>query len=1723
MIYLYESTTKDFRYNGQPLPKAYDVVVDHLINDEFFVVGKHPLDKDGRYKTIQKDKIIKVHTPEGMQPFRILDPYKYDGYVEFEAWPLFYADMRNKLVRPFSVSSMSGQQILNIFVSRLLIDTPFTFTSNITNNHDFTVQNADEAEREPNQLFDALEVFKRIVNRWNGELVINGYDIRLVNRVGQDTDVLLYEKKNITNFVDKESLQSIVTRLHGKSGWTEDGPDGEQIERSITTTVDSPLIDAYSGVIFERQYTNNDIRTEQELKNWLNLMFTTDDIDKPSRNIELDTNIVDGTKISMGDGLNLKYIPHDVDMMIRVNRFEYDGFNNRYLKVYLGDSEEHFTGNVQNQISNLENNVRESNEAIAHTILNAAGNKIIYSTEKPSGNFKDGDTFFDTDDRLLFHWDEQIGDWVQVKSDADRQVEEILKQMELDRQQAQENYQAALDHTDKKIAEETSAWENEFNDTVADINESIGDVGARADEAITEAGANASLIDTHEAILNDISNIAIPALESNLSGLEQDISDVQSQAQSGINNALDSANTAWNHADSALSEAQKALSGVDGLEQTYTDLSVQVDDIEGELSAKVSQTDFNKLDGTVSNHETRISQNATELLSKADSSTVDTLNGIVSENSAQIGLNAESIGLKADSSRVDTVNEKVETNSANISINADEISRRLTSTEVNNLVEGKGYSTVSYVDSQINESAEGIYGSLADVRAEIPTEIGGRNLIPSFYSEKWIKSSENHAVVDEYTLRIDGNARSDIYILAEPNQIYTLSLTFSGRAWLHEVSEDGSQAWISNFRQNETAYRTLTFTTSSSVSEILFHVDSFSGQTDYPYYVKNVQLEKGTIATDWTPAPEDTDYKLQSLSNKFEVTAESIIADLNAYQETADGQFSNLNTRIETVAGQQTRQYQELTGKLNNKLENSDLNGYATESFVTTQITESAGSIEAQISSLETEVSSKLEQSDLANYATEQQLNNGLSGKADVSDLNAYATNDDLANGLSDKADLTLLTNYVEETTYNQDKSGFENRVSAIETNYVTDGTLSTELSNYVQETVYQQDKNGFISRISSVEETADDLIISYQNVRETAQLYERVIGSSENEINDSVSRIVASSGIIQTEVSSMDFGGRNLIRNSDTVYSSTSNNMYTQGYNLGMVEGKKYTYSFDIRSDIPTVLNRVFLNNGLSSIDTLLSNVPINEEWQRLSFTFTYNGKLYNGHQIYPHFYPESGTNDTTYVKNQQLERGSVATDWTPAPEDQTAYTDSAVSTVQTQLDNSWAVQTLNSNEDVMSEIAITDSTARIKGKNILLDGNVSMTNAYITDLEALSINAVEGDITRIITDHLQANTITSKHMVSSLSMIDELFGNDAYIQRLTTKNAFIESIQTTTLSADQIVAGTLDASNLNVINLNVNSLVGNTSEFIRSNWNRAAGGNVRIDGGGILSTAFDNSQVYIQNGIMGVRNPNNATIGQIGFSEWEDRPGSPWFNIFISNGTHFRIANNIGGNTYNTSFDIMSGGEEAFLRVDNGIYLRGGFTDVTNELRSRGDIRMYGNNIVNPYSISLTNGGEFLTLSDGTTRLQTVGGMLQFRIGTAQKMRIDSTRNYMNQILNMQGNNIVSVSDERLKTNIHDYNDSILNEFFEPINPVTFNWKDPDMTTETQMGLIAQRTPIISEYAEDLDEWNIVYNRQIMVNTFGIKELLNRDTDKENRIRKLEAENEGLKDRINQLEGAN
>nr|WP_317628110.1 gp58-like family protein [Streptococcus cristatus] len=95
---------------------------------------------------------------------------------------------------------------------------------------------------------------------------------------------------------------------------------------------------------------------------------------------------------------------------------------------------------------------------------------------------------------------------------------------------------------------------------------------------------------------------------------------------------------------------------------------------------------------------------------------------------------------------------------------------------------------------------------------------------------------------------------------------------------------------------------------------------------------------------------------------------------------------------------------------------------------------------------------------------------------------------------------------------------------------------------------------------------------------------------------------------------------------------------------------------------------------------------------------------------------------------------------------------------TVQYQIANAWAVQNLNSNGDIISQINMTGPNVRIQGESIHLDGKALIDNGII-------------------------------------------------------KNAMIES-----MLADKITAGTLNAANVNIINLNASKIVGLDANFIKS-----------------------------------------------------------------------------------------------------------------------------------------------------------------------------------------------------------------------------------------------------------------------------------------------------------------
>ena len=133
---------------------------------------------------------------------------------------------------------------------------------------------------------------------------------------------------------------------------------------------------------------------------------------------------------------------------------------------------------------------------------------------------------------------------------------------------------------------------------------------------------------------------------------------------------------------------------------------------------------------------------------------------------------------------------------------------------------------------------------------------------------------------------------------------------------------------------------------------------------------------------------------------------------------------------------------------------------------------------------------------------------------------------------------------YVGKATYQEDVKGLERRFSAISTQ--TNNDIATKIAQYKQ-TVDGQFAN-ITSQIAGKANQTD-----FQRVKETSQLYERILGNTENGIADKVARMALTNQLFQIEVSKNE-GLKTVqrqIAGSWGVHNKNSVNEIIAGFNL--------------------------------------------------------------------------------------------------------------------------------------------------------------------------------------------------------------------------------------------------------------------------------------------------------------------------------------------------------------------------------------------------------------------------------------------------------------------------------------------------------------------------------------------------------------------------------------------
>ncbi|HFU3678672.1 TPA: phage tail spike protein [Streptococcus suis] len=373
-----------------------------------------------------------------------------------------------------------------------------------------------------------------------------------------------------------------------------------------------------------------------------------------------------------------------------------------------------------------------------------------------------------------------------------------------------------------------------------------------------------------------------------------------SPAPEDINSELSSTKTLITQTAEGQTQLSNRLTATDGKVSTA---ETKINQLIGDVSSKVSQTDYNTLTGRVSSAETAISQNA------------------------------------------------------------DEINKRLTKTQVESAITGKGYQTKSQVDDNITgrgyitssalqpyalsttvqnlvkETADSFSRTISETRALIPTSAGGRNYLLNSKTE--ISGGRTSKIISLSQDLLDNiNKIKTVTISCDVEGANVATKDSRKRFGLAcSVEINGIVNYWEVWQTEDTIKKRIsqTFTVPEGKTITKFYSPALWIQADGNVKVSNPKLEFGVLPTDWSPAPEDlaTVTALHSVRDTVDShtrtigavgTAGSILDNVSKVTQTAASLVqevsgsNGLKTQVSTLAGSYAVKNLTSTGNVLNQL-----------------------------------------------------------------------------------------------------------------------------------------------------------------------------------------------------------------------------------------------------------------------------------------------------------------------------------------------------------------------------------------------------------------------------------------------------------------------------------------------------------------------------------------------------------------------------------------------------------------------------------------------------------------------------------------------------------------------------------------------------------------------------------------------------------------------------------
>lgn len=393
----------------------------------------------------------------------------------------------------------------------------------------------------------------------------------------------------------------------------------------------------------------------------------------------------------------------------------------------------------------------------------------------------------------------------------------------------------------------------------------------------------------------------------------------------------------------------------------------------------------------------------------------------------------------------------------------------------------------------------------------------------------------------------------------------------------------------------------------------------------------------------------------------------------------------------------------------------------------------------------------------------------------------------------------------------------------------------------------------GVYDRVNNLSDKIAKQTVEFNKLTESNKLYERILGTSETGAPDRLSRLVMSSQIFQTEVGKYSTtGGPNMLRNSRAddglKYWTEANGRLNFTAHKFYLNGQKRMFSlrpgafvhsprFIIKQNTNYMLNLIAFDantarfkiafckrrkgstNDFDEMQIIFDKTgsPAFDSSRAVKKSFSFNtGAFDEGYLLFNYQGNPNGWSGL-FMTELDFYEGSSDRLWQPSPDD-SAEPIEAVRTQVSQLAGSWSVKNLSSAGDVLNSI------------NLLANGT----------------NLIDGRLT-----HITGQTV-----------ID---------------NAVIEDGMIANVSANKVTAGTIDAREVDLINLNAKSVTSGTFKGLTFE-----GGIIRGNYGNTVIDLNNNVTTYNGTAKIEFRSPQNSL-------EFNSGGRKAFLSPTISNGTNY------------------------------------------------------------------------------------------------------------------------------------------------------------------------------------------------------------------------------------------